>query len=134
MACTSKAIVVEKFGLDLPEPDLSEWDRVVEAQLNPENEVTIGMVGKYIELVDAYKSLNEALIHAGISNRAKVNILYLDAEDIERDGTGVLESLDAIWCQVVLVTGVRKARLPRSVMPVRTRCHIWVSAWACSWR
>ncbi|MEQ3723973.1 CTP synthase [Alcanivorax sp.] len=90
------AIVVEKFGLDLPEPDLSEWDRVVEAQLNPENEVTIGMVGKYIELVDAYKSLNEALIHAGISNRAKVNILYLDAEDIEREGTSVLESLDAI--------------------------------------
>ncbi|MZR61928.1 CTP synthase [Alcanivorax sp. DP30] len=90
------AIVVEKFGLDLPEPDLSEWDRVVEAQLNPEGEVTVGMVGKYIELVDAYKSLNEALIHAGISNRAKVNILYLDAEDIERDGTGVLENLDAI--------------------------------------
>ncbi len=90
------AIVVEKFGLDLPEPDLSEWDRVVEAQLNPEAEVTVGMVGKYIELVDAYKSLNEALIHAGISNRAKVNILYLDAEDIERDGTGVLENLDAI--------------------------------------
>ncbi|MBD3642819.1 CTP synthase, partial [Alcanivorax sp.] len=89
-------IVVEKFGLDLPEPDLGEWDRVVEAQLNPENEVTVGMVGKYIELVDAYKSLNEALIHAGISNRAKVNILYLDAEDIEREGTGVLENLDAI--------------------------------------
>ncbi|MCK0152656.1 CTP synthase [Alcanivorax sp. S6407] len=89
-------IVVNKFGLDLPAPDLSEWDRVVEAQLNPEGEVTIGMVGKYIELVDAYKSLNEALIHAGISNRAKVNILYLDAEDIERDGTGVLENLDAI--------------------------------------
>jgi CTP synthase len=90
------AIVVDKFGLDLPEPDLSEWDRVVEAQLNPENEVTVGMVGKYIELVDAYKSLNEALIHAGISNRAKVNILYLDAEDIEREGTGVLANLDAI--------------------------------------
>ena len=89
-------IVVNKFGLDLPTPDLSEWDRVVEAQLNPEGEVTIGMVGKYIELVDAYKSLNEALIHAGISNRAKVNILYLDAEDIERDGTGVLENLDGI--------------------------------------
>ncbi|MBD3643759.1 CTP synthase, partial [Alcanivorax sp.] len=89
-------IVVEKFGLDLPEPDLGEWDRVVEAQLNPENEVTVGMVGKYIELVDAYKSLNEALIHAGISNRAKVNILYLDAEDIEREGTGVLANLDAI--------------------------------------
>ncbi|MGJ3255079.1 MAG: CTP synthase [Alcanivorax sp.] len=89
-------IVVEKFGLDLPEPDLGEWDRVVEAQLDPESEVTVGMVGKYIELVDAYKSLNEALIHAGISNRAKVNILYLDAEDIEREGTAVLENLDAI--------------------------------------
>ncbi|MCG8392540.1 MAG: CTP synthase, partial [Pseudomonadales bacterium] len=89
-------IVVQKFGLDLPAPDLNEWDRVVEAQLNPSEEVTIGMVGKYIELVDAYKSLNEALIHAGISNRAKVNILYLDAEEIERDGTGVLEQLDAI--------------------------------------
>ncbi|MDX1803306.1 MAG: CTP synthase [Alcanivorax sp.] len=90
------AIVVEKFGLDLPEPDLGEWDRVVEAQLNPEEEITIGMVGKYIELVDAYKSLNEALIHAGISNRAKVKILYLDAEEIERHGTAILDNLDAI--------------------------------------
>src|SRR5690606_6710583 len=52
-------ISVEKFGLELPAPDLTEWDRVVEAQLNPEHEITIGMVGKYIDLADAYKSLNE---------------------------------------------------------------------------
>lgn len=89
-------IVVEKFGLDLPPPDLSEWDRVVQAQLRPEKEVTIGMVGKYIELADAYKSLNEALTHAGISNRAKVVIRYIDAEDIERHGTDRLRSLDGI--------------------------------------
>ncbi|MBF6857768.1 CTP synthetase, partial [Acinetobacter baumannii] len=51
-------IIVEKFGLQLPAPDLSEWDRVVEAQLNPEREITVGMVGKYVDLADAYKSLN----------------------------------------------------------------------------
>ena len=88
--------VIEKFGVDGQAPDLSEWDRVVEAQLNPEKEITIGMVGKYIELADAYKSLNEALIHAGIATRSHVTIKYIDAEDIERDGTGRLESLDAI--------------------------------------
>ncbi|MGI9576001.1 CTP synthase [Alloalcanivorax xenomutans] len=90
------AIVVEKFGLDLPQPDLSEWDRVVEAQLHPQHEVTIGMVGKYVELADAYKSLNEALMHAGIATHARVNIRYIDAEDIERNGTGELASVDAI--------------------------------------
>ena len=89
-------IVLDKFGLDLPAPDLSEWDRVVEAQLNPEHEVTIGMVGKYIDLADAYKSLNEALMHAGIATRAKVNIRYIDSEDIEREGTGELNKVDAI--------------------------------------
>ncbi|MDF1630138.1 MAG: CTP synthase [Alcanivoracaceae bacterium] len=89
-------IVLEKFGLDRPAPDLSEWDRVVEAQLNPQGEVTIGMVGKYIDLVDAYKSLNEALTHAGIAHKSKVNIEYIDSEVIERDGIGRLAHLDAI--------------------------------------
>ena len=89
-------IILEKFGLQLPAPDLSEWDRVVEAQLNPERTVTVGMVGKYIDLVDAYKSLNEALMHAGIATRAKVDIRYIDSEDIERNGTGGLATVDAI--------------------------------------
>ncbi len=89
-------IILEKFGLQLPAPDLTEWDRVVEAQLNPERTVTIGMVGKYIDLVDAYKSLNEALMHAGIATRAKVDIRYIDSEDIERNGTGGLATVDAI--------------------------------------
>ena len=89
-------IVLEKFGLQCPAPDLSEWDQVVDATLNPTREVRIGMVGKYIDLADAYKSLNEALGHAGIATRARVAIEYIDAEDIERNGTGRLESLDAI--------------------------------------
>ena len=89
-------IVLEKFGLDCPPPDLSEWDRVVSAQLNPLHEVTVGMVGKYIELKDAYKSLNEALMHAGIACQTKVNIDYIDAEDVERRGVQILAGLDAI--------------------------------------
>ncbi len=89
-------IVVDKFRLECGPADLSEWDRVVDAKLNPHREVTIAMVGKYMELLDAYKSLIEALTHAGIHTRTKVKIEYIDSEDIERDGTGILEGKDAI--------------------------------------
>ncbi|OUS30936.1 CTP synthase [Gammaproteobacteria bacterium 45_16_T64] len=88
--------VVEKLGLECGPADLKEWTSVVDAQLNPQHEVTIAMVGKYTELADAYKSLNEALLHAGIHTRTKINIEYVDAEDIERDGTDCLASCDAI--------------------------------------
>ncbi len=89
-------IVVSKFNIDCPPADLGEWDDVVDAKLNPHREVTIAMVGKYMELLDAYKSLIEAMTHAGIKNRAKINLKYIDSEEIERNGTGVLESVDAI--------------------------------------
>lgn len=89
-------IVVEQLGLECPKADLSEWDRVVERKLNPQHEVTVAMVGKYMELLDAYKSLSESLVHAGIQTRTKVNVLYVDAETIEGEGTGVLEGADAI--------------------------------------
>ncbi len=88
--------VVERFGLQCGSADLSEWEKVVDAKLNPEHEVTIAMVGKYMELLDAYKSLIEAMSHAGISNRTKVNLRYIDSEDIENQGTGLLEGVDAI--------------------------------------
>ena len=88
--------VVERFGLECGVADLSEWERVVDAKLNPEHEVTIAMVGKYMELLDAYKSLIEAVSHAGIQTRTKVNLRYIDSEDIERDGTALLEDVDAI--------------------------------------
>ncbi|MGP4842766.1 CTP synthase [Marinobacter sp. 1Y8] len=89
-------IIIDRFGLEAGPADLSEWEAVVEAQMNPEHEVTIAMVGKYMELLDAYKSLIESLQHAGIKTRTKVNINYIDSEVIERDGTSVLESADAI--------------------------------------
>lgn len=88
--------VVDKFGLECDEADLSEWDHVVDAKLNPEKTLNIAMVGKYMELLDAYKSLIEAIDHAGLKNRTKVNIEYIDSEIIERDGCSILEGKDAI--------------------------------------
>lgn len=88
--------VVERLGLECRAPDLSEWDRVVQAQLNPEQEIDVGVVGKYVSLVDAYKSLNEALTHAGIATRSKVNVRYIDAESVEQKGTASLHGLDGI--------------------------------------
>lgn len=88
--------VLERFGLECDSADLSEWERVVDAKLHPEKDVTIAMVGKYMELLDAYKSLIEALNHAGIQSRTKVNLRYIDSEDIENQGAGLLEGVDAI--------------------------------------
>ena len=89
-------IVVEKLRLDVPKADLSEWQRVVDALTHPLDEVNIAIVGKYVDHVDAYKSLNEALIHAGINTRHKVNIQYIDSEAIEEQGIGALKAVDAI--------------------------------------
>ena len=89
-------IVVEKFALDCPPADLSEWEAVVDAQLHPERRVRIAIVGKYLDLLDAYKSLIEAIIHAGIKTRTKVDVRYIDAEEIETHGTGALADVHGI--------------------------------------
>jgi len=88
--------VVQRLGLDCRVADLSEWEAVIDGELNPEREVTVAMVGKYIDLLDAYKSLNEALKHAGIGARTRVKVRYIDSEDIESDGVGRLEGVDAV--------------------------------------
>ena len=88
--------VMERFGLECDGADLSEWDRVIDAKLNPKQEVTIAMVGKYMELLDAYKSLIEAMSHAGIETNTKVNLRYIDSEDLENQGVDVLEGVDAV--------------------------------------
>ncbi|WP_063653977.1 glutamine hydrolyzing CTP synthase [Candidatus Arsenophonus triatominarum] len=88
--------ICEKFELACPAADLSEWEQVIDAQANPVGKVTIGMVGKYIELPDAYKSVIEALKHGGLKNRLTVNIKLIDSEDIETRGTELLKGLDAI--------------------------------------
>lgn len=87
--------ICKKFELTCPAADLSEWEQVIEAQANPVGKVTIGMVGKYIELPDAYKSVIEALKHGGLKNRLTVNIKLIDSEDIEARGTELLKELDA---------------------------------------
>jgi len=89
-------LVVKRFGLDVPEADLSEWEQVLYQEANPAGEVVIGMVGKYTELPDAYKSVNEALKHAGIKNQVKVKIQYVDSQDVEAKGIDALKDLDAI--------------------------------------
>ncbi|MDG1492408.1 MAG: CTP synthase [Luminiphilus sp.] len=89
--------VLDQFQLDSPAADLSEWDEVVAREFSEtRGTVTVGMVGKYVDLADAYKSLNEALQHAGLQTLAKVDIRYIDAEDIESDGVALLKNLDAI--------------------------------------
>ena len=89
-------IVLDKFGLDAPEADLSEWDAVVANEASQDKDVCVAMVGKYTELLDAYKSLNEALKHAGLHTQTNVKMLYINAEDIEDQGVSCLEQADAI--------------------------------------
>ena len=90
------AIVVDRLGLSVPQADLAEWEAVVAARGNPEAEVTIAMVGKYVDLRDAYISLCEALVHAGLKTRTRVRIRYIESQSIEKDGTGALVGVDAI--------------------------------------
>jgi CTP synthase len=89
-------LIIEHFNMDSKEADLSEWEQVLYAEANPKGEITVGMVGKYVELTDAYKSINEALRHAGLHKRQAVKIKYIDSEDLENKGVSLLEGLDAI--------------------------------------
>lgn len=89
-------IICEELALNAPPADLSVWNKLITAQENPTHQITIGMVGKYVDLTESYKSLIEALRHAGIHTSTRVNIEYLDSEVIESQGTGCLGKLDAI--------------------------------------
>ncbi|MFB6347980.1 CTP synthase [Moraxella sp. ZJ142] len=91
-------LICERFGIQAPEADLSDWDQVVDDLFNSQGEIVVAMVGKYVELPDAYKSVNEALLHAGIYNKTKVRIQYISAESLEIDDQAVkaLDDVDAI--------------------------------------
>ncbi len=89
-------IILEKFKITAPEAKLSDWKDVVEKQRNPKSEVTVALVGKYVNLADAYKSVNEALGHAGLNSQTKVNIHYVESEELERQGVVLLNNVDAI--------------------------------------
>ena len=89
-------VVVRKLNLDCKDADLGEWDQVIHQLQNPKSSVDIAMVGKYMDLTESYKSLSEALIHAGVHTQTKVNIHYFDSEEIEKNGTGCLSEMSAI--------------------------------------
>jgi CTP synthase len=86
--------VLRHFGMTAPAPDLARWDDILDRYEHPEGEVTIGVVGKYVGLPDAYKSLNEALVHGGMANRVKVNIRWIDAELFEKDDDEIAARLE----------------------------------------
>ncbi len=90
------AIVCKKLQIQPPPADLTIWNTLVDALTHPEHTVNIAMVGKYVDLTESYKSLSEALTHAGIHTRSKVNIHYVDSETVERDGVDCLATMDAI--------------------------------------
>ncbi|HZF25497.1 MAG TPA: CTP synthase [Steroidobacteraceae bacterium] len=89
-------IIVDKFRLEARPADLSEWRHVVSAKMNPEAQVNVAMVGKYVQIRDSYISLNEALTHAGVRTRTRVNVHYVEATDLEVQGLSALDGMDAI--------------------------------------
>jgi CTP synthase len=89
-------LVVQHFGLECRKADLAAWERVVEAKGQQDTEVQVAMVGKYVDLADAYKSLNEALAHAGLHTHTRVKIRYIESEAVENQGARVLQGMDAI--------------------------------------
>jgi CTP synthase len=97
------AEVLRHFGLATPKPDLARWDDIVARYSHPEGEVTIGVVGKYVVLQDAYKSLNEALVHGGLAHRVKVNIRWIDAELFEGEDAEIVARLEPL--HAILVPG-----------------------------
>ena len=116
-------IVVDKLNLIVPPANLTNWKKVVSALENPSNHVSIAMVGKYIDLTEAYKSLSESLVHAGIHTDTRVEICYVDAEAIEKNGTNILEKVDGILVpggfgergidgKVMAVTFARERQIP----------------------
>jgi CTP synthase len=90
------AIIVDKLRLEVPPTDLTEWRQVVHAKANPDGQVDIAMVGKYVQMRDSYLSLHEALMHGGLKSRTRVNIHYIESTDIEQHGTQMLQGMDAI--------------------------------------
>ena len=127
--------VCKHFGLDESEPDLSRWHEIVARVTKPEGSVTIAVVGKYTGLLDAYKSLAEALTHGGIANNVKVNLNWIDSEIFEReDAVNYLDDVTASWCRGDSASAEPRARSPRSALRASTAYPISESASACRWR
>jgi CTP synthase len=108
-------IVIERLGLEAGEADLSRWEEVVDRLSNTRHEVTVALVGKYVEHSDAYKSLTEAITHGGLRHRIKVNILRIESEQVEKEGIEGLKGADAI----LVPGGFGKRGFEGKVMAIR---------------
>jgi CTP synthase len=108
-------IVCRKLSISPPPADLAAWEKLVYALEHPQHEVHVALVGKYVDLTESYKSLSEALIHAGIHTGARIRIHYIDSESIERDGAGCLASMDAI----LVPGGFGKRGVEGKIMAIR---------------
>jgi len=123
--------IVNLLNIWTGQPRLSEWEEMVSRMKNPKHEVTIAVVGKYVNLVDSYKSLNEALAHGGIANDARVHLVFTDSEKIEKEGVGdKFKGIDGI-----LVPGGfgNRGIEGKTATPGSRRCPSSASAWACRW-
>jgi len=89
-------IVVDKLRLEVPPADLAAWRQVVNAKVNPDGQIDVAMVGKYVQIRDSYISLNEALMHGGLKTRTRVKVHYIESTDIEKEGVGCLAGMDAV--------------------------------------
>ena len=117
-------------------PELTGWERVVHRLKSPQAEVEIGLVGKYVDLVESYKSLNEALIHGGIGNECRVNLHHIDSEEIEKRGAPqLLADMDGILVAPGFGSrGIRGQDRRRPLRARAERCRSSASASACRWR
>lgn len=127
--------VCQLLGLTGLSCDLTEWETMVERQLNPIRETTIALVGKYVELPDAYLSIVEALTHGGIAHQAKVHIKWVQSADLTQEN--VAEALEG--CHGILVPGGfgqrgLEGKMMLSSTPVNTRFRSLAFAWGCRWR
>ena len=124
-------LICAKLQLHTKPANLTRWDKLVDEVEHPQHEVTIAMCGKYVDLSDSYKSLNEALRHAGIHNHARVKIEYVDSEDLTPTSVANLAASTRSWSRAASASAASKARSSPPSSRARTRSRTSASAWAC---
>ena len=128
-------LVCRRLNIQAPAADLSVWDDLVNTMAHPEHNVSVALVGKYIDLQDSYKSLSEALVHAGIHTKTNIRIAYIDSEDIEARGAeALLDGFDAILIPGGFGNRGIEEKSRQLNMHVSIAFPFSVSAWACSWQ
>ena len=129
------ALVCERLGLKTDEPDMSEWEKIVYNLKNPQQDVHITVVGKYTEQQDAYISITESFIHAGIAHRAKVHLHWVSAEDLtEKNVKEKIGQTSGILVRAALAAAASRGKSPRSSTRVKTKSPSLAFALACRWQ